>query len=122
MERTERNGLDRRHTPRWNLMVPLRLFDTITDEFVGNVVDISLEGMLVVANKHFNPLSFLQFTLELPCPNGKWTRVPVHVIGKHATHDSNSDLYRVGFQFADVTRELLSRLHQLINSDLAFGG
>ena len=121
MEHTEWNEPDRRQAPRWNLIVPLRLFDAVTDELVGNVVNVSLDGMLVVGNQLFNPHRTLHFTLELPSQDGKWTKVPVHVIGKYATHDSDNDLYRVGFQFADVTQELLSTLHQLINSDLSTG-
>ena len=120
MEKTEWKGLDRREAPRWNLKVPLRLFDTVTDELVGNVVNVSIGGMLVVGNQLFDPHRTLHFTLELPEDNGQWSKIPVHVLGKYGTQDSANDLYRIGFQFVDITPDVLFRLQRLIDDIASF--
>lgn len=120
MEKNESNRHERRKAPRWNLQIPLRLFDAVTDEFVGNVVNVSVGGMLVVGSQFFDPHCTLHFTLELPGENGKWSKVPVHVIGKHAIQDSANDLYRIGFQFVDITPDTLFRLQRLIDDIASF--
>jgi len=109
----------KRRVPRRHLIYYLRVFDRGTDTLVGNLVDISPMGIMLVSDK---PLDVgREYCLRMMLPelvegsryidfNGRavWTK-----------NDINPDFYDTGFELVDPSQEFLAVLEGLLE-ELAF--
>ena len=120
MSNTESNENDRRQSQRWNLKIPLRVFQANTEVIMGHLVDVSLHGMRMVSNRRLDFGSLINLELELPDGSGQLQRVTVTVNGVHCQPDPKSGGYFHGFQFIAVEPETIFNLQRLVHDLVPF--
>ena len=106
---------DRRRSKRWNLKVPLRIFDAESDRLVGHVVDVSLRGMKITSKQPIAKLRVMSFDIELPDAKKQWVKTPISAFSVHCIEDEESQVFYTGFEFVRITPECLLGLQRLID-------
>ena len=120
MKKTAWNGRERRQSERWNLKVPLRIFQLDTEVHIGHVVDVSLHGMRVVSSHPLDGEEPMSFDLELPDGDGRWKKAPVTAVGVYSRPDADSGGYFTGFKFLSIEPESLFSLQRLTDDLVPF--
>ena len=117
---TEWNGNDRRQSQRWNLKIPLRVFQAHSEVVVGHLVNVSLHGMRIVSGHRFDDERLMNLDLELPDGDGQWRRATVTVMSVHSQLDPENGGYSSGFEFVSVAPETLFSLQKLLDDMASF--
>jgi hypothetical protein len=107
--------LERRRIPRNHLIHYLRLYDCGLQDYVGNLVDISPVGIMMLANQAFAKGTVTHFRMDFPEDvMGKksleydaecvWSRADVN----------NPDLYAIGFRIPHISQQDIDIIDYLI--------
>lgn len=105
--------IERRKLPRRHLMFHLRVFDTVSGRYIGNLFDISHDGVMIVADE---PLAVgKRYSLEM--------RLPIEIYGRGRVafaaatawvrNDVQQGLYDIGLgylEMEDTDRDALEHL------------
>ena len=105
---------DQRKIDRRFLLYYMRVYDTATRQQIGNLVDITPRGIMVVS--------------EHPLPEGQTTRLRMELTdevadkpfmefsahSKWCEPDIIPNMYNTGFEILDITPEDSSIIHQII--------
>ncbi|MBN8727764.1 MAG: PilZ domain-containing protein [Xanthomonadales bacterium] len=95
----------RRRNPRKRPHVALEVTDALTGEVVGRLGDLSLEGMMLIADAPVTEDALYQFVFHLPDPAGRLRRIEVGVHEAWTERASSDDRHWVGFRFIDIAAE-----------------
>ncbi len=94
----------RRRHPRRAVPERVELFDTMTEERIGQVGNLSAGGMLLVADRALCEDALYQLRFDLP--NGRGTRqfeVGAHILWQESGNDAQR--YWVGVRFIGLSSE-----------------
>jgi hypothetical protein len=110
---------ERRKFKRRLLVYNLEVFDAESNEPMGRMVDITPEGMMLVAARPIDVNSMLHLSVELPSDIFGTKHVNFTGIAHWCRHDINPDLFDIGLEFTDITDKDIETVIGLI-ADYAF--
>lgn len=96
---------ERRKSQRRHLIYYLKLFDIEEDAFLGNLVDITTDGLMMVSEKYLETNEHYHLMLVLPKQVLDKRTIDFHVRCLWCQQDVNPDLFASGFKFTQITEE-----------------
>lgn len=112
---------ENRHLTRWRLIYSLRVLDRATGALLGHVVDINVEGMMLVSAGPIALDREYDVRMVLPSASGEADEVALRVRALWRGTDPNSDFHNTGFRLVDPPQDTVLRVRELIE-DLRFPG
>ncbi|HET6545499.1 MAG TPA: PilZ domain-containing protein [Rhodanobacteraceae bacterium] len=106
-----------RRAPRKRAGAAIKVTNTITEQVMGRLGNLSAEGMLLVANQPIAENALFQFRFDLPATRGRADSIEVGVHEQWAEPASVPGQYWVGFRFIDIGAEDFAVLSRWLNSD-----
>lgn len=113
-QRAEMRQVERRH-----LVFYLRVFDGMSTNVLGHVVDISSKGVMLISD---NPISVdvsFRLRMRLPSRIANKEELIFDATSRWCKQDVNPDFYITGFQIYDVDEEITKYILCLID-ELSF--
>lgn len=109
------NFNDLRQLKRRHLIYYLEVFDNSTDEFLGHLVDLTVEGMKLVSKNYIEPQK--DYALKMVLPEGHTPDREVHFSAKSmwCREDVNPDFYAVGLSAPNLDKDTRKIFTILIN-------
>jgi len=117
---TERSMIEKRRGPRKRLDIPLQVSDAMTGTMVGQLSNISLEGMMLVATTSIVDDALYQFVFQLPDGHGQLRPIEV---GAHELWSERTNMQGrtwAGFRFIDISTSDLAVLREWMTRTDAF--
>lgn len=105
--------LSRRKLKRRHLIYYLRLFDRISEQLVGHLVDITTKGIKVLSEEPLEVDKRYQFEMVLPEDMGN-ERITFDATSIHCEEDVNPDFYATGFRIDQIESSHAELINQLI--------
>jgi hypothetical protein len=112
------NSEDRRKYPRKKVDRPLSVDDLGRGEPLGCLVDISIEGLMLISPDPIEVNRVFQLSLELPPAFGAGEVVLFGAESMWREPSSDPGKYWVGFQIIDIAPEHVGKIHRLIDECL----
>ena len=110
---------DKRKIKRRHLIYYLRIFDLVTEQLVGHLIDITTEGIMVMSEQPFENDKAFKFRMALPTDIFKERYIEFEVISKWCRHDVDPAFYNTGFYLVNPTDKDNLIIKRLI-SDFGF--
>ena len=122
MMREKTQGIiEKRTMKRWQLIFYLRVFDEDTGKLLGYVVDISINGMMLISDQPIPLQKDYDLWLDVPRDDGQREKVSLQAHSLWSQRDVNPDFFDTGFCLVDATNEQIYRI-QLIIDDYKMHG
>lgn len=107
--------MNQRKIPRRHLIFYLRVFDRETGVQVGNLVDITAEGVMLVSEHPFELGNLYRFRMELPAEVFAEGRLDFDAECLWSGNDVNPEFYDSGFRLPDLGEDALLCIRYLID-------
>lgn len=119
MEANEKAVEDnKRSVPRRHLIYYLRVFDTKTNSLLGNLVDISTKGIMVVSDNKIDSGKKYRLRMVLPDTLEGSKEVEFDAESRWCQNDTNNVFYDTGFELMDPHAEFLDAVDRLVEDCL----
>jgi hypothetical protein len=105
---------ERRKYTRRDLMFYSRVVDANTGRMVGNLLNITPEGAMVLSEKQIPPDIAMELHIELPEEISPKPELIFQAISLWCQPDINPEFFDVGFQFQDVSEEKAEVIQRLV--------
>jgi hypothetical protein len=94
------------------------VFDLNTEAYLGNLVDISPAGIMLVTHSDIEANSVYQFMIKFPDASGN--QEPITFGGEILWTDNRLDPNQnwAGIQIIDISEQMIIRINQMINDYL----
>ena len=96
---------ERRKTKRRYLLYYMRVYDTATREQIGNLVDITPKGMMIVNPQPIPEGRTFQIRLELSGEVSEKPHMEFSAVSIWCKPDIEPSLYNTGFEIRDLSSE-----------------
>ncbi len=109
---------ERRKHPRKRTSKLLQIVDVNTNELLGNVVDISLGGVMLICNRAIDDNSVFQVALNVPEDYNGAGQIEfgAEVLWAESSGDSNQ--FWVGMHIIDISSDAVSRFEGFVENYL----
>ncbi|MEA3351585.1 MAG: PilZ domain-containing protein, partial [Chloroflexota bacterium] len=106
--------MDKRELKRRHLIYYLRVFDQKTNQIVGHLVNINLDGIMLISEEPIETDAL--FHLKMTFPSQIFGKENLEFIAKSvwSKHDVNPDFYDTGFKLQDIKWDDVSTIKELI--------
>lgn len=94
--------IEKRRLPRKRPAAPLQVTDTMTGRVVGQIGNLSLEGMMLLADVAIADDALYQFSFQLPDEHGRLQPIEVGVHELWSDPTDRPGRYWAGFRFIDL--------------------
>ena len=91
-----------------------RIVNEETGEQLGNLVDITVDGLRMVGSAPVNPDAIYYLKLVLPTEIEGVREVTLSAISRWCNQDTNPEFYNAGFEFRNVSMKNIKVIRQLI--------
>ena len=109
---------NQRSVPRRHLIYYLRVFDAKDNQLIGNLVDISTKGIMVVSDRKLEAGKRFRLRMVLPDTVDGSKEVEFEAESRWCQSDTNSDFFDTGFELIDPTIAFLDALDRLVEDCL----
>lgn len=109
---------EKRRIKRRHLVFYLRVFDNISNELLGYLVDITPEGAMLISEQPLETDKEYELRMDLPTEIGRKSHLVFKARSLWNKPDINPSFYDTGFQIIDLADEDVG----LINSLISFFG
>ena len=106
---------DRRHQ-RYELQQPIPVIDQQTGASMGALVNITIEGLMVMANSELESNRLYQLALQLPEPVNGFSSIELGVDCLWSRGADQVQRYWAGFQIIDASQEAIKVIEALIRT------
>jgi hypothetical protein len=109
--------MDSAHTrteKRRNLVYYLKVYKGDTDELMGNLVDLTRHGIMLLSREGVEPGWEGDVRIALPSPVAELTEIRMRVQARWNRKDVNPEYYLTGFQVASLPSESAPVIDHLI--------
>lgn len=96
---------DYRHRPRKNTPHVVKAFDAKQGEYIGRIVDITADGMMLVTKQRYTVGRTFQIRVMLPVMVQQKTDITVQSRIIWCEADSSPGFFKTGFQFVNLAGE-----------------
>lgn len=107
--------MGQRKLKRRHLIYYLRVYDTVTEGLIGHLVDITVDGMMIMSE---NPIKEnIDFSLKMKLPDGfeATKEIRFKAVAIWTKKDINPDFYATGFKFTDIQKNDEEFIESLID-------
>lgn len=118
METAPTRKENKRTVARRHLIYYLRVFDHVSGQLLGNVVDISTKGIMVVSDAPMPVNTRFHLRMVLPDTVEGSKEVDFEAESRWCRNDANRDFYDTGFELIDPTVPFLDALDRLVEDCL----
>ncbi|MEW5818537.1 MAG: PilZ domain-containing protein [Spirochaetota bacterium] len=108
--------MEKRDMKRWHLIYYLRVFDRNTNNLIGNLVDITTEGIMLISEKPINTNQIYYFRMDLPQAVEGKKEIQFDCQSLWCKNDVNPDFYDTGFKFVNISDNARKIITELINT------
>lgn len=105
---------EKRRHQRVTLSESIKLHDIINDRTLGELVNIAMEGLMVICDEHIDTHSILQLSFELPQAINGLKTLEIGVDCLWCRKADHFHRYWAGFQIIDISEETSSVIATLI--------
>ncbi len=105
---------DKRVLQRKDSLFYLKVVDTISGEFLGRLVDITVDGFKLVSKKKIPLNKEFNLSLELPDAFDGVEEIFFKATSLHTKKDINPDYNDTGFKFIALSRDNLKKISRLM--------
>ncbi len=112
---------NKRRLKRRDLIYYLSIFDRNTNQFVGQLVNITTEGIMLIAENPVKPNLCFEFRMVLPEKIDGRDEILFDAKSLWCKKDVNPSFYDVGFQIEKVELKDVERIQSLIH-EFSFKG
>lgn len=109
---------NKRTVARRHLIYYLRVFNHHTGDLIGNLVDISTKGIMVVSEKVIEPNTRYRLRMVLPDTVDGSKEVDFDAESRWCRNDANQAFYDTGFELLDPSMEFLDAVDRLVEDCL----
>ena len=113
-------GTTTRRQKRHNLIVYLRVYDRDTTALLGYLVDITLQGLMLMSEDPLQTDRLYHLRIDRGESHSPHRYLDVDAHSRWVDRDVNPKLFNTGFSFVDPTSQVLAAIDNLIK-DLSFG-
>ncbi|MEZ4529371.1 MAG: PilZ domain-containing protein [Desulfobacterales bacterium] len=106
--------LNQRKSKRRHIIYYLRVLDANTGQLIGQLVDITTEGMKLISENPTDPETFLQLRMLLPEEINQKTQICFEVESLWCKRDINPNFFSIGFKFVAILPEDVNIIKNLI--------
>jgi hypothetical protein len=106
---------EKRKVKRRFLLYYMRVFESATRKQIGNLVDITPKGIMVVCDKPISDNLFMKLRLELSNEVAEKPWMEFVAISKWCKPDVNPSMYSVGFEILEIDKENAKIIDRIIN-------
>ncbi len=106
---SEKRKLKRRH-----LIYYLSVYDRNTEELVGQLVDITTEGIMLTSEKPMEPGVDLALKMNLPEEINGNNHITFDAKSLWCKKDVNPNFFAIGLEFIDISRREIRIIENLI--------
>ena len=101
---------------RRHLFFHLRVFNRITGEQLGHVVDISSEGMMLVSETAIPTDVDFQLLMKLPDDGNRTQYHEFEARSIWSSNDADPQIYDTGFQVIEASEQYLAMVQYLVDN------
>jgi c-di-GMP-binding flagellar brake protein YcgR len=109
-----------RQAERWHLVYYLRVFDGMSRNILGHLIDISEKGLMIICESPVEVHGDYQLRMRLPSQMKDRDEIIFSTTSRWCRKDVNPDFYLVGFEIHDLAPKLRQIIGTLI-SDFSHG-
>lgn len=109
---------NKRSVPRRHLIYYLRVFDTKSNMMIGNLVDISTKGIMVVSDNEVPAGQKFRLKMVLPDTLEGSKEIEFDAESRWCHNDTNPDFYDTGFELIDPDASFLDAVDRLVEDCL----
>ena len=113
--------LDSRKHARKRTIYYFKIYERESGELLGNVVDLTVAGLMVVSRSSFELDKEFRFIVELPFKIGDVGKIHFDAKSIWSECDINPEFRDTGFKITDISTEDASRIEWIIDN-YAFKG
>ncbi len=106
---------NRRKLQRRHLIYYLRVFDINSHELLGHIMDITVEGALLISEQPIKTDTIFRLKMILPDEITRRKDIQYTARSVWCKKDPNPDFYNTGFQFQTINPADQSRISRLID-------
>ena len=103
-----------RKLQRQELSTTILIRNSMTRELIGELANITVEGLMIISDQEMNTNSIFQFCLELPEAIHGQTKIELGVDCLWSRHAENVNRHWSGYQIIDASPEALKTIDALI--------
>ena len=96
----------------------LNVFDRNSQQFIGHVVDMTIEGVKLSSVREFDVNSVFQFIVDLPFEVSNSTEIRFDAKCVWCGKGESAQEYQAGFELQDVSVEESGRINALLNNSI----
>ncbi|MGE0082909.1 MAG: PilZ domain-containing protein [Desulfococcaceae bacterium] len=105
---------NQRKAKRRHIIYYLRVLDRNTGQLIGQLVDITTEGIKLISENPVDPETFLQLRMLLPDEINRKSEISFDVESMWCKRDINPNFFSIGFEFVDISQEDINIIKNLI--------
>lgn len=109
----------KQRTKRNHLIMYLKVYNTIENEFLGHLGDITLEGLMILSDKPLDINKISTLKCMLPIKDNQARDLEIQAKCVWSNKDLNDQYYANGFKFHDIDDNTRLNIEHLID-DLGF--
>jgi c-di-GMP-binding flagellar brake protein YcgR len=109
-----------RQADRWYLVYYLRVFDGMSRNILGHLVDISEKGLMLICENPVEVHGDYRLRMRLPNQMKDRDEIIFSATSRWCKKDSNPDFYLVGFEMHDLAPKIREIIVSLI-TDFSYG-
>jgi hypothetical protein len=106
---------DKRKTKRRFLLFYMRIYDAATRQQIGNLVDITPRGIMVVSEKRIPEGKTTRLRMELTDEVAEKPFMEFSALSKWCEPDITPNMYNTGFEILDLSAEDADIIKQINN-------
>jgi hypothetical protein len=96
---------ERRKYPRKDLLLFAHVYDSKSDKIIGTLLNITLEGAMVLSESRVDANSTMELHIKLPDNFVQKNELVFTANSRWCGPDINPEFFDVGYQFANVNEE-----------------
>lgn len=114
------DGKKLRQVDRWYLVYYLRVFDGMSRNILGHLVDISEKGLMLICENPVEVHGDYRLRMRLPNQMKDRDEILFSATSRWCKKDANPDFYLVGFEMHDLAPKIREIIVSLIQ-DFSYG-
>ncbi len=112
---------NKRRLKRWHLIYYLRVFESESQQLLGNVVDITTEGLMLISKNRIPTDREFDLRVQIPTEDGASRSFTMKALSVWSDRDVNRSFYDTGFEIVEPTSDTIEQIQILID-ELHFEG
>ncbi len=105
---------NQRKLKRRHIIYYLRVLDRNSGQLIGQLIDITTEGVKLISENPIDPQTFLQLRMLLPEEINRKSEICFDVESLWCKRDINPNFFSIGFVFVDILQEDVNIIKNLI--------